>query len=105
MYLHILSYQLQSMHDDNQKKFCPECEIRKLQSQITKDRIEDDIAKMEYVPGVTTPEDIYRKRLETCSTCSSLQAEILCSECGSYVAYRARMISATCPYPGNNKWQ
>ena len=46
MYLHILLYQLQFMHDDNQKKFCSECEIRKLQSQITKDRIENDIKQL-----------------------------------------------------------
>ncbi|MCR5763611.1 MAG: DUF6171 family protein [Treponema sp.] len=92
------------MPDERHQRFCPECEIRELQSQVTKERIENDIANMVYVPGVTAPEYIYKKRLEACKACNSLQAEIMCSECGSYVAYRARMLSATCPYPGKDKW-
>ena len=92
------------MPDTNQKVFCPECEIRALQAKITKDRIQADVAKMVYVQGITAPEDVYKKRLEICAGCPSLKSEIMCAECGSYVAYRAKMLSSTCPYPGNNKW-
>lgn len=92
------------MPDSQKKPFCPECEIRALQVEITKDRIDAAVAKMAYVAGITAPDHIYRTRLETCRSCPSLRAEIMCAECGSYIAYRARMLSATCPYPGNNKW-
>ena len=96
-------HQLQYMLEAQRGRFCPECEIRELQTRITKEKIEHDIANMVHVDGVTTPDHVYEKRIETCRSCSSLQAEILCSECGSYVAYRAKILSATCPYPGKNK--
>ena len=90
---------------EEQKSFCPECELRKLQSEATKEKIEEIVSKMAYTEGVTTPEAEYKRRLQICSECPSLKAEILCAECGSYVAFRAHNSSGKCPFPGKNKWE
>lgn len=89
----------------DEKGFCPECELRALQSQITEERIQEIVDKMAFAEGITTPQDEYERRLSICRECPSLSAKIMCSECGSYVAFRAHNLSGTCPYPGNNKWK
>lgn len=90
---------------EEQKGFCPECEIRALQSAITPEKIRMIVSQMAFVDGVTTPDPLYVKRVAVCSKCPCLKAEILCSECGSYVAYRAKILRATCPFPGTDKWK
>ncbi len=87
------------------KAYCPECEIRELQSKITKESIEKSVSKMASVQGVTTEDEEYKRRLSICASCPSLRSEILCAECGSYVAYRARIVASSCPFPGNDKWK
>lgn len=89
----------------SEKAFCPECEIRELQSAISRESIEKAVSKMARIEGVTTEEGEYERRLLICKSCPSLRSEIMCAECGSYVAYRARIISSTCPYPGCDKWK
>ena len=87
-----------------QKPYCPECEIRELQSRITKESIAASVARMATVRGVTTEAGEYERRLAICGRCPSLRSDILCAECGSYVAYRARIASSSCPFPGQDKW-
>jgi hypothetical protein len=87
------------------KPFCPECEIRAMMGRVSKESIEASVAKMARLEGVTTEEDEYRRRLEICASCPSLRADIMCAECGSYVAYRARIASSTCPAPDGDKWK
>ena len=88
-----------------EKAVCPECEIRALQASVTKESIASSVAKMARVQGVTTGDAEYSRRLSVCESCPSLKGEILCAECGSYVAYRARILNATCPFPGQDKWK
>lgn len=85
--------------------FCPECEIRAMMGRISKESIEASVAKMAKVDGVTTEDGEYKRRLAVCEGCPSLRAEIMCAECGSYVAYRARIASSTCPSPDGDKWK
>lgn len=87
------------------KTFCPECEIHSMKTEITQEKILEIVNKMAYVEGVTTPDEIFRNRLEICKSCTSLQNKIMCMECGSYIAFRAHNLSSTCPYPGCNKWE
>ncbi len=87
-----------------EQNLCPECEIRALQSRITKESIEKSVSKMAKRQGVTTEDEEYKRRLSICERCPSLRSEILCAECGSYVAYRAKLANATCPFPGRDKW-
>ncbi len=86
------------------KAICPECELRALQSQMTKERVEALAAKMAYTEGVSATEAVYRKRIDICTACPALVSGMMCSHCGSYVAFRARIAGAVCPYPGENRW-
>ena len=88
-----------------EKAICPNCEIKAMMGRITKESIEASVAKMARLDGVTTEEGEYKRRLAVCEGCSSLRDGILCAECGSYVAYRARIVSSTCPFPGGDKWK
>ena len=84
--------------------YCPQCELRALQAALTPERIRAQAAQMAAKAGVTAPAAEYERRLAVCGACPRLQGGVLCAECGSYVAYRARLLAATCPYPGKNKW-
>ena len=88
-----------------EKAVCPNCEIQAMMGRITKESIEASVAKMARRDGVTTEEEEYKRRLAVCEGCPSLRDGILCAECGSYVAYRARIASSTCPFPGGDKWK
>jgi len=85
--------------------YCPECELRQSMMKITPQSIQQTISNMAYQEGITTEPEVYDKRLLICKECSSLRDEIMCSECGSYVAFRARIKASQCPYPGINKWK
>ena len=76
-----------------------------MMGRITKESIEASVAKMARLEGVTTEEGEYKRRLSICGECPSLKAEVMCAECGSYVAYRARISSSSCPFPGGDKWR
>lgn len=73
--------------------------------RITKESIEASVARMAKLEGVTTEEGEYKRRLAVCEDCPSLRDGILCAECGSYVAYRARIANSCCPFPGGDKWK
>ncbi len=76
-----------------------------MMGRITKESIEASVAKMARRDGVTTEEGEYKRRLAVCEGCPWLREGIRCAECGSYVAYRARIASSTCPFPGGDKWK
>lgn len=84
--------------------YCPQCELRALQTALTPERIRAQVAAMATQPGVTAPPAEYERRLAICADCPRLHGQVLCVECGSYVAYRARLVAARCPFPGTNKW-
>ncbi|MBQ3799897.1 MAG: hypothetical protein II837_06330 [Treponema sp.] len=88
-----------------EKAICPNCEIKAMMGRITKESIEASVAKMARLEGVTTEDGEYKRRLAVCEACPSLRDGILCAECGSYVAYRARIASSACPFPGGDKWR
>lgn len=87
------------------KVICPECELRALQAEITEERINEIVSRMAFVEGITTPQDEYLKRIAVCKECTSLKSNIMCSECGAYVAFRAHNLKNKCPFPGKNKWE
>ena len=76
---------------------CPECELRAIQSSITKESLEREVSAMKYVQGITAPENQYKNRLDICEKCSALVSQIMCSECGAYVLFRAKNKKSSCP--------
>ena len=85
--------------------YCPQCELRAMQAVLTPERIRAQVAAMGAQPGVTAPPAEYERRLAVCAACPRLQGGVLCAECGSYVAYRARLQNARCPFPASDKWR
>lgn len=79
------------------KQPCPECELRAIQSSITKESLEREVSAMKYVQGITAPENLYKNRLDICEKCSALVSQIMCSECGAYVLFRAKNKTSNCP--------
>ena len=79
------------------KQPCPECELRAIQSSITKESLEREVSAMKYVQGITAPENQYKNRLDICEKCSALVSQIMCSECGAYVLFRAKSKKSSCP--------
>lgn len=49
-------------------------------------------------------EDSYKKRLDICFNCKSLEYGTTCLQCGCIVQIRARLLESTCPYPQQSKW-
>lgn len=93
------------MQEQEKKAFCPECELREMQSKITEESIALAISKMAYVEGISSPKEEYERRMSICKDCKRLEAKIMCMECGSYVAFRAISLAQKCPFPGYNKWE
>ena len=91
---------------ENAKRiFCPECEIRSELLKITPQKMLDEVLSQPFVEGFSTPLEEFKRRLSICKTCPSLRENVLCAECGSFVAYRAHILKNTCPFPFENKWE
>lgn len=57
--------------------------------------------KVELIPAdERASEDVYYRRLDTCSECSELNLGT-CNMCGCFVEYRAATINGKCP---KNRW-
>lgn len=77
-------------------EICPECETKSYLSsmEMTQELVEE-MAMQEKISDFIG-EETYRKRLEICHNCPSLIGEMTCKNCGCFVQFRARHISASC---------
>jgi hypothetical protein len=48
--------------------------------------------------------EVLKERLAVCRNCRDLRGELICSHCGCFVLFRARIAKSYCPYPGGNRW-
>jgi hypothetical protein len=48
--------------------------------------------------------DVLQERLAVCHGCEYLRGEVLCSHCGCFVLFRARIAKSYCPCPGGDLW-
>lgn len=53
--------------------------------------------------GMSTAE-LYKERLATCRTCDGFVYGTTCKYCGCLIPLKAKVVSATCPYPFESKW-
>lgn len=82
-------------------KICPECETKSyLSSMEMTPELVEEMAMQEKISDFIG-EETYRKRLEICHNCSKLIGEMTCQNCGCFVQFRARHISASCV---DGKW-
>jgi hypothetical protein len=49
-------------------------------------------------------ESVFNQRLEKCDKCEALREQVLCSYCGCFVMFRARVDKSYCPHPKGDKW-
>jgi hypothetical protein len=49
-------------------------------------------------------EDLYRRRLNRCSSCGALREKVLCAYCGCFVSFRAAVRESWCPSPAGDQW-
>ena len=90
------------MAEDNNKKIpCPVCENKAhlLAMDITPE-LAEEMAMAEDCPDFCG-EETYRKRLSICSDCPELVGGMTCRDCGCFVQFRARHLTAHCVW---NKW-
>lgn len=82
-------------------QICPECETKSyLSSMEMTPELVEEMAMQEKISDFIG-EETYRKRLEICHNCSKLIGEMTCQNCGCFVQFRARHISASCV---DGKW-
>ncbi|MCR4733592.1 MAG: DUF6171 family protein [Treponema sp.] len=75
---------------------CPECETKAyLSSMDMSPEVIAEMVKNEPCPDYAGDE-VYSRRLEICNSCSKLIAGMTCSNCGCFVQFRARHLSAVC---------
>lgn len=87
------------------KLYCPRCEMEALQSQLTPTSVEAQVEAMGFIEGFSAPSTLYKKRLSVCKNCPALIGGVTCSYSGSLAAYKAAMLNASCPNPEGNRWQ
>jgi hypothetical protein len=54
--------------------------------------------------GLQADLNILQKRLAVCYGCKDLRGDVLCSHCGCFVLFRARIAKSYCPHPGGDLW-
>lgn len=82
-------------------QICPECETKSyLSSMEMTPELVEEMAMQEKISDFIG-EEAYRKRLAICHNCSKLIGEMTCQNCGCFVHFRARHISASCV---DGKW-
>lgn len=75
---------------------CPVCENKaELTSMQMTPELVEEMAQSETV-GDPVSLDLYNKRLEICKACSLLIGGMTCAQCGCFVQFRARHITAHC---------
>lgn len=60
--------------------------------------------RMKLREGEAVSEEEYQTRLTACEACDALQYGHTCRFCGCLVKWRAKLTSASCPYPQSPKW-
>ena len=49
-------------------------------------------------------QELYKERLAICRTCDGFKYGTTCKYCGCLIPLKAKVASATCPYPFEPKW-
>ena len=71
---------------------------------FTPEKIAQMLSEIPIAPAVAAEETVFNARLEACNKCDSLREQVMCSHCGCFVMFRARLVKNRCPHPAGNKW-
>lgn len=87
-------------------RLCPRCETDAgfLNLVLTPDKIDTLVKEIPLSESLAADSELCRNRLSVCGTCESLSEEVLCSHCGCFVQFRARIEKSYCPNPSGDKW-
>jgi len=62
------------------------------------------VALIHIDPSFRADDDVYTTRLEQCASCADLREGVLCTWCGCFVQFRARIKDGYCPNPAGSRW-
>ena len=82
---------------NTEDRLCPHCGFG--QEFFGPEKIAALVAEIKLDPSHAAEKDVYEKRLKTCGECDALRNEILCSHCGCFILYRARLAKSYCLIP------
>lgn len=80
---------------------CPHCQSKFLP---TTEEIEQIVKMTKVDESQKTDELLYKERLAACKSCAYFEEDILCMQCGCFVAVRALYKNKKCPHPNGSKW-
>jgi hypothetical protein len=84
-------------------RFCPRCGLEP--GFFSPEKIAALVAEIKLDPSLATEKDAYEKRLKACGECDALRSEVLCSYCGCFILFRARVSKSHCPHPIGDRWK
>ena len=84
-------------------RFCPHC--GKGQELFSPEKVAALVEEIKLDQSLAAEKDVYKKRLKACGECDALRDEVLCSHCGCFVLFRARLAKSYCPYPIGDRWK
>ena len=73
------------------------CKACQYTSQIHKETIEKELARLKATSTPMADDTLYEKRLKVCSDCKHLDISGTCMMCGCYVMLRCALYSNKCP--------
>lgn len=76
------------------KVVCKACQYT---SEIHKETIEKELARLKKSNTPMADDALYKKRLKVCSDCKHLDVSGTCMMCGCYVMLRCALSSNKCP--------
>lgn len=86
----------------NKKNSCKGCSGS---TKVSENIIQTLIMEAEKDKSSIVSDELYKKRIEICDQCPSLQYRTTCAHSGSIVRYQAKLIKQTCPFPRKSKWE
>jgi len=72
---------------------------------FTPEKISALAAEIKLEASLAAEEEVLQKRLAVCSECEALREAVLCSYCGCFILFRARVAKGYCPHPLGDKWK
>ena len=84
-------------------RFCPHCGTG--QEFFSPEKVAALVTEIKLDPSLAAEKDVHEKRLKACGKCDALRDEVLCSHCGCFVLFRARLAKSYCPHPIGDRWK
>ena len=83
--------------------YCPHCGQEL--GLFSPEKIAVLVSEIKLDPSLVAKKEINEKRLKACDECDALRDEVMCSHCGCFILFRARLAKSYCPHPAGDRWK